>query len=152
MQLQTGMEKPAIFVSHNLSDQAMWSWKQLGPYFLGKFFTVCKDHKNLVCLCYSSITELVRWRVILSEFRFVIYKTLSQIDSQESILPGSISWKSRRDIYIVSRVFSGLEGIEETEIPEVVIEEEDLDVYGITTKSLQDITTLMWAIFSWSVH
>ena len=46
--------------------------KQLGPYLLGKLFTDRTDHKNLVCLSNSSIPKLMRWRVILSEYRFVI--------------------------------------------------------------------------------
>ena len=40
--------------------------------FLGKLFTVKTDHKNIVYLANSSIPKLVRWRVLLSEFRILI--------------------------------------------------------------------------------
>ena len=46
--------------------------KILAPYLLGKLFTVRTDHRNLVYLASSSVPKLVRWRVILSEYRFLI--------------------------------------------------------------------------------
>ena len=46
--------------------------KQLTPYLMGKLFTVNTDHKNLDYLANSSIPKLVCWRVLLSEFRFLI--------------------------------------------------------------------------------
>jgi hypothetical protein len=46
--------------------------KQLTPNLLGKLFTVKTDHKNLVYLANSSIPKLVRWRELLSEFRFLV--------------------------------------------------------------------------------
>ena len=46
--------------------------KTLSPYILGKLFTVRTDHKNLVFLSNSTVPKLVRWRVLLSEFRFQI--------------------------------------------------------------------------------
>ena len=64
MQLQNGTEKPVIFVSHILSDQAtrwgimelelyafVYCVKHLDSYLLGKFFTVRTDDKNLVYIC-----------------------------------------------------------------------------------------------------
>ena len=79
------IRKPIIFISHILSDQAMrwgimelelyafvYCVKQLTPYLMGKLFTVKTDHKNLVHLANSSIPKLVRWRVLVSEFRFLI--------------------------------------------------------------------------------
>ena len=85
MQEQNGIEKPIIFISHILSDQAtrwgimelelyafVYCVKQLTPYLMGKLFTVKTDHKNLVYLSNSSIPKLVRWRVLLSEFRFLV--------------------------------------------------------------------------------
>jgi len=73
MQLQNGIEKPVIFVSHILLDQAthwgimeleiysfVFCVKQLGPCLLGKLFTVRTDQKNLVYLSNSSIPKLVR--------------------------------------------------------------------------------------------
>ena len=79
MQVQGGREKPCVFVSHRLSDQAIrWELmelfafvfcvKNLSPYLLGKLFT---DHKNLVYLN-STFPKLARWMVLLSEFRFQI--------------------------------------------------------------------------------
>ena len=87
MQLQNEIEKPVIFVSQILSDQAtrwgimelelhafVYCVKQLSPYLLGKIFTVRTDHMDLVYLSikffYSKIGALER--VILSEYRFVI--------------------------------------------------------------------------------
>jgi len=46
--------------------------KSLIPYLLGKLFTVRTDHKNLVYLSNLTVSKLVRWRVLLSEFRFEI--------------------------------------------------------------------------------
>ena len=46
--------------------------KNLDPYLQGKHFTVRTDHKNLVYLSNSTVSKLVKWRVLLSEFRFQI--------------------------------------------------------------------------------
>ena len=46
--------------------------KSLAPHLLGKLFTVRTDCKNLVYLSNSTVLKLVRWRVLLSEFRFQI--------------------------------------------------------------------------------
>ena len=85
MQVQGGREKPCVFVSHTLSEQStrwgvmeqklfafVFCVKTLSPYLLGKLFTVRTDHKNLVFLSNSTVLKLVRWRVLLSEFRFQI--------------------------------------------------------------------------------
>ena len=61
MQVQKGIEKPVIFISHALSDQAtrwgimelelyafVYCVKNLIPYLLGKQFTVRTDHRNLL--------------------------------------------------------------------------------------------------------
>ena len=85
MQVQGGREKPCVFVSHTLSEQAtrwgvmeqelfafVFCVKTLSPYLLGKLFTVRTDHKNLVFLSNSTVPKLVRWRVVLSEYRFQI--------------------------------------------------------------------------------
>ena len=63
MQVQGGREKPCLFVSHTLSEQAtrwgvmelelfaiVFCVKNLALYLLGKLFTVRTDHKNLVYL------------------------------------------------------------------------------------------------------
>jgi hypothetical protein len=75
MQVQGEREKPCIFVSHRLSDQAtrwgvmelelelfafVFYMKNLSPYLLGKLFTVRTDHKNLVYLANSTVPKLVR--------------------------------------------------------------------------------------------
>ena len=85
MQIQDGIEKPVIFVSPVLSDQAtrwgimepelytfVYCVKILAPYLLGKLSIVRTDHRNLVYLASSSAQKLVCWRVILSEYRFII--------------------------------------------------------------------------------
>jgi hypothetical protein len=46
--------------------------KQLAPYLMGRVFTVRTDHRNLLYLSNSTVPKLVRWRVILSEYRFTI--------------------------------------------------------------------------------
>ena len=63
MQIQNGMEKPCLFVSHALSEQASrWGImelklyafvccvKQLPPYLMGKEFIVRTYHKILIYL------------------------------------------------------------------------------------------------------
>ena len=85
MQIQGGIEKPCIFVSHALSEQAsrwgimelelyafLYCVKQLAPYLMGKQFIVRTDHKNLIYLANSTVPKLVRWRIILSEFKYLI--------------------------------------------------------------------------------
>ena len=85
MQVQKGIKKLVIFISHALSDQAtrwgimelelyafVYCVKNLTPYLLGKQFTVRTDHKNLLYLSKSSVPKLVRWRVFLSEFQFLV--------------------------------------------------------------------------------
>jgi hypothetical protein len=85
MQIQGGIEKPCIFVSHALSEQAsrwgimelelyafVYCVKQLSPYLMGKQFIVRTDHKNLIYLANSTVPKLVRWRIILSEFKYLI--------------------------------------------------------------------------------
>jgi hypothetical protein len=84
MQEQNGIGNP-FFIAHILSDQAtrwgiielelyafVYCVKQLTPYLMGKLFTAKTDHNNLVYLANSSIPKLVYWRVLLSEFRFLI--------------------------------------------------------------------------------
>jgi len=46
--------------------------RKFSPDLLGKRFTVTTDHKDLVYLANLSITKLVRWRVLLSEFKFLV--------------------------------------------------------------------------------
>ena len=71
MQIQAG-EKPCVFVSYRLLDQAtrygvmelelfafVFCVKNLSPYLLGKLFTVRTDHKNLVYLSNSTVPKLV---------------------------------------------------------------------------------------------
>ena len=71
IQVQNAIEKPDIFISHALSDQATrWAImelelydfvcyvKNLTPYLLGKQFTVRTDHLNLLYLSNSSVQKL----------------------------------------------------------------------------------------------
>ena len=73
MQIQGGIEKPCIFVSHALSEQAsrwgimelelyafVYCVKQLSPYLMRKQFIVRTDHKNLIYLANSTVPKLVR--------------------------------------------------------------------------------------------
>jgi len=84
VQIQDGIEKPCIFVSHALSEQASkWGIMELelytfvycvklSPYLLGKQLIVRTDHKNLVYLANSVVPKLVIWIVIQSEFKYLI--------------------------------------------------------------------------------
>ena len=175
MQLQNGIEKPVIFVSHILSDQAtrwgimlsdlyafVYRVKQLSPYLLGKQFTVRTDHKNLVYLSDSSIPKLVRWPFILSEYRFVI----DHISGDQNIVTDGLTRvntlqyndvdKLKHHLYqndSISRIFRlGGEAIEETEFLAVANEEgesggeEDLDEYGIFEVQVSTITSYVFSI------
>jgi RNase H-like domain found in reverse transcriptase len=46
--------------------------KQLSHYLLGRLFTVRTDHRNLLYLANSTVSKLVRWRVLLSEYNFTV--------------------------------------------------------------------------------
>ena len=50
----------------------MFCVKSLAPYLLCKIFIVRTDHNNLLYLSNSTGSKLVRWRSLLSEFRFRI--------------------------------------------------------------------------------
>jgi len=160
MQIQDGMEKPVIFVSHVLSDQAtrwgimelelyafVYCVKILAPYLLGKLFTVRTDHRNFVYLASSSVPKLVRWRVILSEYRFLI----EHIPGAQNVVADGLTRvcrsdfmkiaKDKRHIDSTERIFRlGEEGLEQTEFPGELEEEdqvgakEDFDDYGIVER------------------
>ena len=100
MQVQDGVEKPCVFISHTLSDQAtrwgimelelfalVFCITQLTPYLLGRDFTVRTDHRNLLYLSNSTIPKLVRWRVILSEFRFLV----EHIEGKQNVVADGIT-------------------------------------------------------------
>jgi hypothetical protein len=85
MQLQDNMEKPILFLSKKFSDAASrWSTIeqecfalfyaciQCQSYLLGRSFFIRTDHKNLVHLSTSSVPKLVRWRLRLLEFDFIV--------------------------------------------------------------------------------
>jgi hypothetical protein len=85
MQEQGDEEKPVAWVSHKLSPQATrWSMVELElyalvfavttlqPYLLGRKFLVRTDSRNLVHLANSTVAKLIRWRIQLSEFNFVL--------------------------------------------------------------------------------
>jgi RNase H-like domain found in reverse transcriptase len=112
MQVQIGKEMPCVFISHVLSEQATrWGImelelyalvhcvKQLAPYLLGRPFTVKTDYKNLLYLSNSTIPKLVRWRVILSEYQFVI----SHIPSTENVVADGLTRVFRTQFYDLSK-------------------------------------------------
>jgi len=72
--------------------------KQLGPYLLGKLFTVRTDRMNLVYFSSSSIPELVRWRVIA--FRSIVSSSSISLVTKISSLVNTIRFddvdKSKR--------------------------------------------------------
>jgi hypothetical protein len=84
-QVQLGVEKPIRFVSHKLSDAAtrwtvtekecyalFYGVTQLQSFLLGRKFVIKMDHRNLLYLYNSSVSKLIRWRLRLQEFNFVI--------------------------------------------------------------------------------
>ena len=94
---------------------------------MGKLFAMKTDHKNLVYLSNSSISKLVRWRVLLSEFRFLIHHItgvqnvvadgLTRVMSLSSVeIP-----KSKRHLFVehrIPRIFRlGGEGLTTAEQP-----------------------------------
>jgi len=84
MQVQGVWEKPCVFVSHTLSNQAIrWEVmelelfvfvfcvKKLSPYLLGKQFTVRTDTR---ILCTSQIRQFPNWSDGGSSFRSSVFK------------------------------------------------------------------------------
>ena len=101
---KNGIEKPVIFISHALSDQAtrwgimelelyafVYCLKNLTPYLLGKQFTVGTDHRNLLYLSNSSVPKFVRWRVLLSEFQFLV----EHISEDQNVVADGLTRVSR---------------------------------------------------------
>jgi hypothetical protein len=108
---------------------------QLTPYLLGRDFTVRTDHRNLLYLSNSTIPKLVRWRVILSEFRFLV----EHIEGKKNFVADGITRVHRlqfaeipapkRYLYeddTIERVFR-LTGESEPSGPEGDVEESDED-------------------------
>ena len=111
----------------------------------------------------------MRWRIILSEYRFVI----EHISGEQNIVADGLTRdntlifndldKSKRHLYrddSISRIFRlGGKGIEEIKFPAEVNEEgesdceEDLDDYGIIIERHEVFAryhTLLWDILAWS--
>jgi RNase H-like domain found in reverse transcriptase len=51
---------------------SVYCMQQLTRYLLGRSFIVKTDHRNLMYLANSTIPKSVLWRVLLSEFRFLV--------------------------------------------------------------------------------
>ena len=87
MQVQVGKEKPCVFVSHRLFDQATrWEVmqleifafvfcikKNLAPYLLGKLFTVRT-------LCTSQILPFPNWSHVWSSLRSSVFKLSTSLE------------------------------------------------------------------------
>ncbi len=154
MQEQNGIEKPIIFISHILSDQAtrwgimelelyafVYCVKQLTPYLMGKLFTVKTDHKNLVYLSNSSIPKLVRWRVLLSEFRFLVQHIPGVQNVVADGLPRVMSLssveipRSKCHLFVearIPRIFRlGGEGLMIAEQPGLIEEDDEESALGL---------------------
>jgi len=93
-------EVPIIFISKKFSSvAARWSTieqecygifytlMKLKTFLLGRKFIVVTDHKNLLYLQNSNIPKLIRWRLCLLEFDFVI----RHIAGEENIVADSLS-------------------------------------------------------------
>jgi hypothetical protein len=102
MQFREEVEKevPICFVSKKFSKQAMdWSTIEqecfavffsvlrLRSYLLGRRFVIATDHRNLVYLQNSTIPKLVRWRLRLLEFDFVI----KHVPGRENVVADALS-------------------------------------------------------------
>jgi hypothetical protein len=85
VQVQDEVEKPIRFLSQKLSDVAsrwtvtekecyalFYAVTQLQFFLLGRKFYIKMDHRNLVYLYNSSVNKLIRWRLRLQEYNFVI--------------------------------------------------------------------------------
>ena len=85
--LDDGSEQlqPIAFVSKKFSDQATrwatieqeaygiyYAVKQLAYYLIGKQFIVETDHQNLVWMEASEVPKIMRWRIYLQSFNFLI--------------------------------------------------------------------------------
>jgi hypothetical protein len=112
MQVQDGIEKPCVFVSQVLSDQAtrwgimelelyafVFCVKQLTPYLLGRPFTVRTDHRNLLYLSNSTVPKLVRWRVLLSEFQY----SVEHIPGHTNVVADGLTRVSRMELEQIPR-------------------------------------------------
>ena len=86
--------QPIAFVSKKFSDQAKrwatfeqeafgiyYAVKQLSYYLVGKQFVIETDHNNLVRMEASVVPKIMRWRVYLQSFNFLIRH-----------IPGSKNW------------------------------------------------------------
>ena len=108
---------------------------------MGKLFTVKTDHKNLVYLANSSIPKLVRWRVLLSEFRFliqyipgvqnVVADGLTRVMSLSSVeIP-----KAKRHLFVEDRIPRilrlGGEGLMLAEQPGLIEEDDEEGALGL---------------------
>ena len=80
-----GVERPIAFVSQKFSGPAtrwatvdqeayaiVFAVKKLEPYLRGQKFIVQTDHKNLTYVLKSDVGRVVRWRLLLQEFEFVV--------------------------------------------------------------------------------
>jgi RNase H-like domain found in reverse transcriptase len=107
MQVQNGVEMPIQFVSHTLSDQTtrwgiielelyafVFCVKQLAPYLWGRHFIIRTDHRNLIYLSNSTVSKLVRWRVILSEYQ----STVEHISGKEKVVADGLTRVHREEL------------------------------------------------------
>jgi len=90
MQIQDGIEKLVIFVSHVLSDQVI-------PTRLG--IMELELYACLVYLASSSVPKLVRQRVILSEYRFLI----EHIPGAQNVVVDGLTRVSRSEFIKISK-------------------------------------------------
>ena len=110
-----------MFVSRKLSATAMnWSTieqecfavfyvvMKLRPFLLGRKFVLFTDHRNLIYLQQSTIPKLVRWKLRLLEFDFIV----KHIPGRENEVADSLS---RMTMMLIAPESDGTNASEESE-------------------------------------
>ena len=86
LQVVDGVEQPIIYISQKFSDAATrWSTieqeaygiyiaiMKLESYLLGHHFIIETDHRNLVYMAEATAPKVVRWRLRMQEFDYIIH-------------------------------------------------------------------------------
>ena len=107
----------------------------LTSYLLGKQFTVRTDHRNLLYLSNLSVQKLVHWRVLPSEFQFLVQHfpvdQIVVVDGLTRVKRTTLMEKPKQKHHLfvndsIQCIFRlGEERLEETEVPGEVKEEGD---------------------------
>lgn len=111
-QFRENVEVPIMFISKKFSSTAA-NWSTLEQECFGIFFTIMKlrsfllgrkfvlftDHRNLIYLQQSNIPKLVRWKLRLLEFDFVV----KHIPGKENVVADSLSRIASMSVEVTNR-------------------------------------------------